>query len=298
MRATGLAARARITSSPFSPEAISAESLVLASWTLICYSVAFNTATLITHAARRLADSEKLTAPRISVQKAALTLTTGGAETTLLVARQDAPATYKNYTVPDLIAYVQQATELTRSTISQILVASGRLSEVRTNPQQFLDQALTAVKLELRASMIDGIKYERIEGAAWDQTLFKSKELYGYLTNTVPVANSIYEEVVFDSNIERAFAYAMSARTDIKLCVKLPPWFLVKTPIGTYNPDWAIVMEHEQKVCLVRETKGTLDVEALPPDERDRVKCGGKHFGALGVDFAVVTAAADVKFVA
>ena len=262
------------------------------------YSVAFNTATLITNAAKRLADSEKLAAPRISVQKAALTLTTGGAETTLLVARQDAPAAYKNYTVPDLIGYVQQATELTRSTISQILVASGRLAEVRTNPQQFLDQALTAVKLELRASMIDGIKYERIEGSAYDQMLFQSKELYGYLTNTVPVTNSIYEEVVFDSNIERAFAEAMSARTDIKLCVKLPPWFLVETPIGKYNPDWAIVMEHEQKVYLVRETKGTLDVEALAPDERDRVACGGKHFGALGVDFAVVTEAADVKFVA
>lgn len=88
------------------------------------HSVAFDTATLITKAAKRLADSEKLAAPRISMQTAALTLTRGSAETTLRVARQDAPATYKNYTVPDLIAYTSQATELTRSTISQILVAS------------------------------------------------------------------------------------------------------------------------------------------------------------------------------
>ena len=148
-------------------------------------------------------------------------------------------------------------------------------------------------ELNIRKSQPEGLRLK-----VYDQMLFESKELYGYLTNTVPVANSIYEEVVFDSNIERAFAEAMSTRTDIKLCVKLPPWFLVETPIGKYNPDWAIVMQQEQKVYLVRETKGTLNVDALAPDERDRVACGGKHFGALGVDFAVATVAADVAFVA
>ena len=87
----------------------------------------------------------------------------------------------------------------------------------------------------------------------------------------------------------------MEARTDVKLCVKLPPWFLVQTPVGQYNPDWAIVMEHEQRVYLVRETKGTDNIEALAPDERDKVKCGAKHFGSLGVNFKVVSTAADLK---
>ena len=264
------------------------------------YSVAFDTAALIERAAKRLAEGEKLAAPRIAVQKAALALTTSGAETQLLVARQD-DAAYRSYAIPDLIAYIQQSTELTRSTIAQILVRSGRLHEVPVNPQQFLDQAQAAIKQELRAVMIDGIKYERVqgdasvEGASYDQMLFESEELYGYLSNTVPVTKSIYDEVVFDSDIERDFAQAMEARTDIKLCVKLPPWFLVPTPVGQYNPDWAIVMEHEHKVYLVRETKGTNNIEALAADERDKVKCGAKHFGALGVDFAVVTSAADLK---
>jgi type III restriction enzyme len=108
------------------------------------------------------------------------------------------------------------------------------------------------------------------------------------------VTKSVFEEVVFDSNIERDFARAMDKRTDVRLCVKLPPWFMVTTPVGTYNPDWAIVMEHEQKIYLVRETKGTEDIEQLPTDERDKVKCGAKHFGTLGVDFRVVTGAASV----
>ena len=258
------------------------------------YSVAFDTAALIERAAKRLRDGEKLAAPRIAVQKAALALTTGGAQTQLLVARQD-EAAYRSYAVPDLIAYIQQSTELTRSTIAQILVRSGRLHEVPVSPQQFLDQSLAAIKQELRAVMIDGIKYERIDGASYDQMLFENEDLYGYLSNSVPVTKSIYEKVVFDSEIERDFAQAMEARTDVKLCVKLPPWFLVATPLGQYNPDWAIVMEHEHKVYLVRETKGTHNIEALPADERDKVKCGAKHFGALGVDFAVVTSAADLK---
>ncbi|MCA3044147.1 MAG: DEAD/DEAH box helicase family protein [Rhodocyclaceae bacterium] len=258
------------------------------------YSVAFDTGALIEKSAKRLAESEKLVAPRIAVQKAALAITAQGAETQLLSARQD-EAEYRVYSVPDLIGYIQRATELTRSTIAQILMQSGRLEDVTVNPQQFLDQALAAVKLELRATMIDGIKYERIEGAVYDQMLFESEELYGYLTDSIPVEKSIFEETVFDSNLEHDFAQAMEARTDVKLCVKLPPWFIVKTPVGTYNPDWAVVMEREQKIYLVRETKGADNIESLAADERDKVKCGAKHFSTLGVDFKVVKSATDLK---
>ena len=73
-----------------------------------------------------------------------------------------------------------------------------------------------------------------------------------------------------------------------------PNVVIVHDFIGEAN-HWAIVMEHEHKVYLVRETKGTSNIEALAADERDKVKCGAKHFGALGVDFAVVTSAADLK---
>ena len=258
------------------------------------YAVAFDTRTLIAKSAKRIAESEKIVAPRISVQKAALTLSAEGATTQLLVARQDAAA-YHTHAVPDMISTIQQATELTRHTIAQILIASGRLNEVPLNPQQFVDQACSAIKSELRAAMVDGIKYERIEGAAYDQMLFENEDLYGYLTNTVPVTNSIYDEVPFDSEIEHKFAVAMSARTDVKLCIKLPPWFTVDTPLGKYNPDWAIVMEHDNKVYLVRETKGSTHLGDLRADEADKIRCGARHFERLGVDYAVVTAAAEIS---
>jgi type III restriction enzyme len=71
--------------------------------------------------------------------------------------------------------------------------------------------------------------------------------------------------------------------------VKLPAWFRVDTPLGTYNPDWAILTEREKKLYMVRETKSTTDYSQLRDSEIKKFKCGGKHFSAIGVDFKVVT---------
>ena len=144
--------------------------------------------------------------------------------------------------------------------------------------------------------MAISIKCERIEGESFDQALFEQKELRGYLSQIVPVANSIYEAAVVDSDIERKFAAAMDKRVDdVRLCVKSPSWFFVQTPLGQYNPDWAIVLERDEKVYLVRETKGDSNIEKLAADERDKVKCGIAYFKALAVDFAVVTSAGKVE---
>jgi len=79
----------------------------------------------------------------------------------------------------------------------------------------------------------------------------------------------------------------------VKLYVKLPRWFEVRTPIGGYNPDWAIVMdtgEGQDRLYLVRETKPSTNLDDLRPDEGRKIKCGRKHFNeTLGVDYSVVT---------
>ncbi len=85
----------------------------------------------------------------------------------------------------------------------------------------------------------------------------------------------------------------------MKLYIKLPRWFEVATPIGSYNPDWAIVMadpEHgEDRLYLVRETKSTLDLDELRPDEKRKILCGRSHFrGALEVDYKFVTQASQL----
>ena len=100
--------------------------------------------------------------------------------------------------------------------------------------------------------------------------------------------------MVYDSEIERAFARQLDEREDIKLFVKLPSWFLIETPVGDYIPDWAIVKHDDATVHFVRETKSTKDFLKLRSAEADKVRCGSKHFQALGVNFAVAVTADEI----
>jgi type III restriction enzyme len=204
---------------------------------------------------------------------------------------------YGSRPIPDLLAYLQNETELTHSTLVRILKASGRLGELFNNPQRFLDQVATTLKQELHSLLVDGIKYERLPGTGpdteWEMLLFKHEELVNYL-NALQVSKSVYEYVVYDSEIEREFAQKLDQREDIKLFVKLPAWFEIDTPVGRYNPDWAILKHDGRALYLVRETKGTRDFLNLRTTEADKVRCGQKHFEALGIPFAVAVTADEV----
>ncbi|MER3423459.1 MAG: hypothetical protein C4293_09735 [Nitrospiraceae bacterium] len=144
---------------------------------------------------------------------------------------------------------------------------------------------------------MDGIKYERLDGggpdAEWEMLLFKNEELVNYL-NALQANKSVYEYVVYESEVERAFAKKLDEREDIKLFVKLPSWFEVDTPVGKYNPDWAILKHDGTALYLVPETKGTRDFLKLRTVEADKVRCGQKHFETLGVPFAVAVSANEV----
>jgi type III restriction enzyme len=94
--------------------------------------------------------------------------------------------------------------------------------------------------------------------------------------------------------VEREFARQLDARDDIKLFVKLPPWFKIDTRIGTYNPDWAILKDDGKALYLARETKSTKDFIKLRTTEADKVRCGSGHFEAIGVPFEVVVSADEV----
>ena len=199
--------------------------------------------------------------------------------------------------MPDMLAYLQNETELTRSTLVRILKASGRLAEFFVDPQRFMDAVSAILKHELHRLLVDGIKYERLPStepqAAWEMMLFKHEELINYLT-ALQVQKSIYEYVVYDSEVEREFARRLDQREDIQLFVKLPGWFEIDTPVGKYNPDWAILKEDDQTLYLVRETKATRDFLQLRTNEADKVRCGQRHFEELGIPFAVAVSADEV----
>lgn len=257
------------------------------------YSVNYTTVDLIRESGRRLSEMPKIEPTKIIVSKSGITITKEGLDTKLLTVSEGKVEIMENK-IPDILSYLQGKTELTRATIAEILIASGRLGEIKVNPQQFMDYTLSAIHEELKKLMVSGIKYEKIEGQEYEMLLFEEKEIVGYITNMIEVENSIYDLVLWESNIEREFAEVMSHREDIKLFIKLPPWFKVDTPLGSYNPDWAIVKHGDEMVYLVRETKGTKDQLQLRPTEIAKINCGMAHFEEIHVDYSCVEKASEV----
>jgi type III restriction enzyme len=267
-------------------------------WALISqktrYEVAFKTEELVAVAARLFRDEPKIVAPEVLVKKSRVLITvTGVEEETRGVSfggrAGDQPP------LPDIIGYLQRETELTRTTLVNILVASDRVGEALLNPQQFMETAVRAIQHAKRALMVDGIKYERIVGQTYEMRLFQDEEIESYLNRLLPVAHSVYDAVEYDSEVERDFAAALDANEDVRLFVKLPRWFMVKTPLGDYRPDWALVRDRDGRVYLVVETKGTTDIKALPDSERLRVKCGKQHFEqCLNVEYKLARTVDDI----
>lgn len=260
------------------------------------FRVEFETDTLVRRAVDAIKEMAKIEKPRIQVAIGRLGVGLGGVTATPMSVAEER-VEFGQRPVPDLLAYLQNETELTRSTLARILKESGRLGEFFNNPQRFLDGVAAILNHELHRLLIDGIKYERIGGtgsaAEWEMMLFKDEELISYLS-ALQVKHSVYEYVVYDSQVEREFAKQLDARDDIRLFVKLPRWFEIDTPIGKYNPDWAILKHDGQALYLARETKGTRDFMKLRTAEADKVRCGEKHFQELGVDFKVVVNANEV----
>jgi len=260
------------------------------------YRVEFETDTLVRRAVDGITRMERIEAPKIRVSAGQLDVRRGGVATRAVSVAEEQVST-EHQPVPDMLGYLQNETELTRSTLVRILKESGRLAEFFRDPQRFMDAIAHVLKYELHRLLVDGIKYERIEGdgpeAQWEMMLFKNEELINYLT-ALQVDNSLYEYIEYDSEVEREFACRLDQREDIKLFVKLPNWFKIDTPLDAYNPDWAIMKHDGQALYLVRETKSTKNFLKLRTSEADKVRCGQKHFDALGVPFAVVVSADEV----
>jgi len=260
------------------------------------YRVEFETDELVTRAVAALRRMDKVEPAKIHMSAGQLGMTRGGITATA-VSVADEEVSFGMRPMPDMLAYLQNETELTRSTLVRILKASGRLAEFFVDPQRFMDAVAAILKHELHRLLVDGIKYERLPStepqAAWEMMLFKHEELINYLT-ALQVQKSIYEYVVYDSEVEREFARRLDQREDIQLFVKLPGWFEIDTPVGKYNPDWAILKQDDHTLYLVRETKATRDFLQLRTNEADKVRCGQRHFEALGVPFAVAVSADEV----
>lgn len=205
--------------------------------------------------------------------------------------------------LPDLLGALQEQTELTRATLLEIIKRGGRLGEFKNNPQGFITEAAHAIHKALDALLVDGIRYEKLAGEHYRMELFDEPELETYLDRAYKVQRSTqgehvqtpYDYIEVDSHIERQTAQALDGADNVQFFCKLPRWFTVPTPVGDYNPDWAVVLEDDKKVYLIRETKTTHDADKRRLEENLKILCGEAHFKAIGgVDYRVATSVAEV----
>lgn len=261
------------------------------------YRVDYNTRELITLAAKALKNLPEIKAPSIRSSKVAITMSDEGVGTSYV---GDKIESYDHYSwpIPDVLGYIQNKTELTRSTIQEILSQSNRINDILTNPQLFLDLASQAIQRTLYDLMIDGIRYQKLGSSEYEMTLFEKEELEVYLNDfsfeVTDTSKTIYEEFVpLDSGIESQFAKDCESSEQVKFYFKLPNWFKIPTPIGNYNPDWAVVLEEDKKVYFVAETKHTgtttIDLHKLRGEEQMKIECGKAHFKEFeGLEYKVV----------
>ncbi|MDF1822249.1 MAG: DEAD/DEAH box helicase family protein [Alcanivoracaceae bacterium] len=253
------------------------------------YRVDFDNAALITKCIDALQKAPPISKARLQWRKADIAIGRAGVEATETGGAATITLDEADIELPDLLTDLQDRTQLTRRTITRILVDSGRLEDFKRNPQQFIELAAETINRCKRMVLVDGIRYQKLgDQHVYAQELFEKEELTGYLKNMLmDTQKSIYEHVVYDSTTERDFAGAMEKNDAIKLYAKLPGWFKVPTPLGSYNPDWAVLVEDDgaQRLYFVVETKSSLFEDDLRDKESAKIKCGEAHFAALASEF-------------
>ena len=197
--------------------------------------------------------------------------------------------------LPDIITAISDETLLTPATVNRILVESGRCGDFLNNPEAFLEQAVELIRSHRHALAIDGIRYVKLDGQEYYvQEIFDTAELLANLDrNAVKVEHSVYDYVVYDSStVEKPVAVALDNDPDVKMFFKIPSRFKIETPIGTYNPDWAVYLNKngEEKLYFVLETKGDTSFMHLKTSEQLKIHCGKEHFKALDAGVALETA--------
>ncbi len=222
--------------------------------------------------------------PKVIIRKATLLIDRAGidaAETTNAVST----VTEGQLELPDILTELQEKTHLTRKSLVKILLESNSLDHFKRNPQGFIAMAVQQIIETKKRLIVDGIKYQKLGSEHfYSQELFLNEELKGYLGSMLKDAKrSAFEHVIYQSDVERRFAEGLERNEAVKVYAKLPGWFKIKTPLGNYTPDWAVLIEQDgtERLYFVVETKGSTTEADLRGSERRKIDCGREHFAAV-----------------
>jgi type III restriction enzyme, res subunit len=198
--------------------------------------------------------------------------------------------------IPNLLADIQHRTQMTRHLIFDVLDKAQMFHAIPVNPQQVIDEAVRAINRAKQRLAVDGIRYYKT-GECYDMALFENDELQAYLYDTAMKsgaiavterAKTIYDYVTVDSEVEREFMQSLEDNASVKFYIKLPSWFKIDTPVGKYNPDWAVAFDGDKRIYFVAETKGSDDINDnhLSANERSKITAARQHFAEIDVPYA------------
>lgn len=265
------------------------------------YAIELNTEKFIEQASAKLDEEliiriNKLEYERHTLETSEAGITTIQEESTVFAT------TERHYEkAPDIVTFLQNETKLKRSTLIRILKESGTLSDFKRNPQTFMTEAARIINSTKRMALVDGIKYEKsLTNEVYDQSQILKEEIETYSDSIVQVSNnrSPYDHIVVDSVIEKEFAEACEKDQNVQFYIKLPNEFKINTPLGKYNPDWALALKKDgqNQLYFIVETKSSLSSDDLRPTELAKIRCGEKHFSAIqtGITFKKATQLQDI----
>ena len=188
----------------------------------------------------------------------------------------------------DLIGQLVAKTGLTRRTIVAILQGidpQKTFHQFQLNPEEFIMKSARIINSCKAMSVIEHIEYNKIDGT-YDKTVFTENTLRGKLgENAMTSKKSLYDLVVVDSKGEMDFAEALESKDMVEVYTKLPRGFYINTPMGHYNPDWAVVFKEDsgvKHIYFIAETKGSIIEADLRDVEKAKIACATKHFQSIG----------------
>ena len=201
----------------------------------------------------------------------------------------------------DLVGKLVEETGLTRKAVIQIMtkITPETFSQFKDNPEEFIIKAAQLINDEKATAIIQHITYDVMDDH-YDTDIFTETTIKGKLdVNAKKVNKHLYDHVVYDSTNERDFVTELDTYQDVAVYVKLPDGFYISTPVGKYNPDWAIAFYEGtvKHIYFVAETKGTLDTltfqSHISPLEDAKIHCAREHFKAISGDNVVYDVVKD-----
>lgn len=188
----------------------------------------------------------------------------------------------------DLIGKLAKETGLTRLCIVEILKAVKKevFEQFKINPEEFIVKAGNIINEQKATVIIEHITYNKLQ-EVYSENIFTSDKLKGnYDLNVIGTKKHLYDHVIYDSQSERDFAQQLDVDSSVAVYVKLPKDFYINTPVGKYNPDWAIAFYEGavKHIYFVAETKGSMSSMQLRKIEEAKIYCAKEHFSKISGD--------------